>query len=44
MPSCMITRLTLDRYRILNKHCRCIKKGAMMFAAIITMTHPDEAR
>lgn len=43
MPPCMITGVTLNCYCVLRKHSRCMKKGAMMFAAIMTMTHSDAA-
>ncbi|SIT54107.1 hypothetical protein BQ8794_140252 [Mesorhizobium prunaredense] len=40
-PSGVVARLAFDRHRILGEHRRSVKKGAMVLAAVETMTNAD---
>src|SRR5690606_30420650 len=37
----IVARLAKDRHRILREHRRSVKEGAMMLAAVETVTKPD---
>lgn len=41
MPPGIALRFALDVYRILGEYRRCVKQGAMMFAAIEAMAEAN---
>ena len=43
-PPGIVACLAVDRYRILRKYCRGVKKGSMMLAAVETVAEADPIR